>query len=224
MPSVKKIRLLWVCSLILTMQTGKCQLAQSNIETDFNETLYYDHLNYQKDQAEILKDDLNYTEIHQNDNVHSIKLFSSTGYFLRIGPDGRVTGTRNCRDNHVRLAVSVVGPNLFVIKGLGTNRYLSMNTNGRISVRENAPHVTLNQNNFDILWREYHIEHSCFRLYQSFEQFRVGIAYSNMRKANISNSTSSMKPARFLAIKRNGRVMSSSRKGIYNGIYRFPCC
>ncbi|CAL8354790.1 unnamed protein product [Merluccius merluccius] len=55
------------------------------------------------------------------------------GLFLRIGSDGRVDGTREKTNPHIKLQLQATAVGEVVIKGLSANRYLAMNRDGRLS-------------------------------------------------------------------------------------------
>ncbi|XP_063046341.1 fibroblast growth factor 2 [Engraulis encrasicolus] len=54
------------------------------------------------------------------------------GYFLRIGSDGRVDGVREKHDPHIKLQLQATSLGEVVIKGICANRYLAMNSEGRL--------------------------------------------------------------------------------------------
>ncbi|XP_028932586.1 fibroblast growth factor 2 [Ornithorhynchus anatinus] len=55
------------------------------------------------------------------------------GFFLRIQPDGRVDGVREKSDPHIKLQLQAEERGVVSIKGVGANRYLAMNEDGRLS-------------------------------------------------------------------------------------------
>lgn len=54
------------------------------------------------------------------------------GFFLRINPDGRVDGVRERSDSGIKLQLQAVERGVVFIKGVSTNRYLSMREDGRL--------------------------------------------------------------------------------------------
>ncbi|XP_048852395.1 fibroblast growth factor 2-like isoform X1 [Brienomyrus brachyistius] len=54
------------------------------------------------------------------------------GYFLRINADGRVDGTREKTDTHIKLQIQATSIGVVVIKGVSSSRYLAMNDDGRL--------------------------------------------------------------------------------------------
>lgn len=54
------------------------------------------------------------------------------GYFLRITADGQVDGIRDKNDPLIRLQLQSTSVGEVVIKGVSSNRYLSMNKDGRL--------------------------------------------------------------------------------------------
>ncbi|KAM4706946.1 fibroblast growth factor 2 [Discoglossus pictus] len=54
------------------------------------------------------------------------------GYFLRINSDGRVDGTREKGDSHIKLQLQAESLGVVSIKGIGANRYLAMKDDGRL--------------------------------------------------------------------------------------------
>ncbi|XP_030763423.1 fibroblast growth factor 1-like [Sitophilus oryzae] len=62
-----------------------------------------------------------------------MQLFSQTGYYLAVYPDGKVRGTRDAADPHSFLEIVSAGlPEHVRIKGLLTNMYVAMNKKGRL--------------------------------------------------------------------------------------------
>ncbi|NXG32236.1 FGF1 factor, partial [Dromaius novaehollandiae] len=55
---------------------------------------------------------------------------SNGGHFLRIRPDGRVDGTRDRGDLHIRLQLSAESVGEVYIRGTQSGQYLAMDTNG----------------------------------------------------------------------------------------------
>ncbi|NXA32130.1 FGF1 factor, partial [Eudromia elegans] len=66
---------------------------------------------------------------------------SNGGHFLRIQPDGRVDGTRDRSDPHVRLQLSARGAGEVYIRSAACGRYLAMDPGGRLyaAVSTGAP-------------------------------------------------------------------------------------
>ncbi|CAH2300889.1 fibroblast growth factor 2 [Pelobates cultripes] len=54
------------------------------------------------------------------------------GYFLRINSDGRVDGSREKGDSHIKLQIQAEERGVVSIKGIGANRYLAMKDDGRL--------------------------------------------------------------------------------------------
>ncbi|XP_010211028.1 PREDICTED: fibroblast growth factor 1 [Tinamus guttatus] len=57
---------------------------------------------------------------------------SNGGHFLRIRPDGRVDGTRDRSDPHVRLQLSARSAGEVYIRGAASGLYLAMDPGGRL--------------------------------------------------------------------------------------------
>ncbi|KAE8630434.1 hypothetical protein XENTR_v10000819 [Xenopus tropicalis] len=55
------------------------------------------------------------------------------GYFLRINSDGRVDGSRDKSDLHIKLQLQAVERGVVSIKGITANRYLAMKEDGRLT-------------------------------------------------------------------------------------------
>ncbi|XP_066429880.1 fibroblast growth factor 2 [Eleutherodactylus coqui] len=54
------------------------------------------------------------------------------GYFLRINSDGRVDGSREKGDSHIKLQLQAEERGVVSIKGISANRYLAMKDDGRL--------------------------------------------------------------------------------------------
>lgn len=54
------------------------------------------------------------------------------GFFLRITSDGRVDGSREKSDSHIKLQLQAEERGVVSIKGISANRYLAMKEDGRL--------------------------------------------------------------------------------------------
>ncbi|XP_071963101.1 fibroblast growth factor 12-like [Antedon mediterranea] len=133
------------------------------------------------------------------------KIVSRNGFFLWIGPDGRVRGTDDCNNRYVRVATFAVSPSLIIIRGSESGLYLSMTKAGKVSARNDTAENILSKENSDILWREKFSRRSCFVTFQSLAQFRVG---KQVRSQTVSSN--GKRRGRYLSIGKGGRATSSA--------------
>ncbi|XP_077135205.1 fibroblast growth factor 2 isoform X2 [Ranitomeya variabilis] len=54
------------------------------------------------------------------------------GFFLRINSDGKVDGSREKSDSHIKLQLQAEERGVVSIKGVSANRYLAMKDDGRL--------------------------------------------------------------------------------------------
>ncbi|XP_063776368.1 fibroblast growth factor 2 [Pseudophryne corroboree] len=55
------------------------------------------------------------------------------GFFLRINSDGRVDGSREKGDSHIKLQLQAEERGVVSIKGISANRYLAMREDGKLT-------------------------------------------------------------------------------------------
>ncbi|XP_033103029.1 fibroblast growth factor 1-like [Anneissia japonica] len=125
---ILKLNLLWAAIVTLSISSP---LLQNTASVETRSVNSHDYMNDEGwDNSE------RYNSTTNPPNAVTQMIVSRTGYFLRIGPDGLVSGTSNCRDEYVQMTTFGVGPSLFVIRGSESGLYLSMDGNGRISARK----------------------------------------------------------------------------------------
>ncbi|XP_033103030.1 putative fibroblast growth factor 1 [Anneissia japonica] len=207
MASIRKTCLLWAA----IVQALGSQLLGTSLVAGVNSTYIFDYFN-DEDKSET---DRNTTMSNRNNDQYNImrKIVSRSGYFLRIGPDGRVSGTSNCRDVYVYVTTFVVGPNLLIIRGTETGLYLAMNENGKVSARNNTESRILSQQNVDMLWREKFKPRSCFVSFQSYRAVQnrsTGLGEKSTGPRKRTNGERSIERDRFLSITKGGRVTTST--------------
>ncbi|XP_071962988.1 fibroblast growth factor 16-like [Antedon mediterranea] len=151
-------------------------------------------------------------DVHLEDDRYDVlqHVLSRTGFFLRIGPNGRTHGTSNCKDKYVKVKTFAVGPSLVVIKGSESGLYLSMDETGKVSARNNTQTMLLCRQNFDILWREQFKSGSCFVSLQSLIQFKLYNIRSEPEGLMRQSYDGNTKSGRYLSITKDGRASSST--------------
>ncbi|XP_077097852.1 fibroblast growth factor 10b [Siphateles boraxobius] len=70
--------------------------------------------------------------VHLQGDVRQRKLFSFQKFFLRIGKDGRVNGTKRKDDPYSILEITSVDVGIVAIRGLGSNLYLALSKRGEL--------------------------------------------------------------------------------------------
>uniref|UniRef100_A0A672MGY0 Fibroblast growth factor n=2 Tax=Sinocyclocheilus grahami TaxID=75366 RepID=A0A672MGY0_SINGR len=70
--------------------------------------------------------------VHLQGDVRQRKLFSFQKFFLRIGKDGRVNGTKSKDDPYSILEITSVDVGIVAIRGIGSNLYLAMSKKGEL--------------------------------------------------------------------------------------------
>ncbi|XP_018960085.2 fibroblast growth factor 10b [Cyprinus carpio] len=70
--------------------------------------------------------------VHLQGDVRQRKLFSFQKFFLRIGKDGRVNGTKSKDDPYSILEITSVDVGIVAIRGIGSNLYLAINKKGEL--------------------------------------------------------------------------------------------
>ncbi|TRY71423.1 hypothetical protein DNTS_011665 [Danionella cerebrum] len=70
--------------------------------------------------------------LHLEGDVRQRKLFSFQKFFLRIGTDGKVNGTKSEDDPFSVLEITSVDVGIVAIRGLGSNLYLAISKKGRL--------------------------------------------------------------------------------------------
>ncbi|XP_056602639.1 fibroblast growth factor 10b [Triplophysa dalaica] len=70
--------------------------------------------------------------VHLQGDVRQRKLFSFQKFFLRIGKDGRVNGTKSKDDPYSILEITSVDIGIVAIRGLGSNLYLAISKKGEL--------------------------------------------------------------------------------------------
>ncbi|XP_067296393.1 fibroblast growth factor 10b [Pseudorasbora parva] len=70
--------------------------------------------------------------VHLQGDVRQRKLFSFQKFFLRIGRDGTVNGTKRKDDPYSILEITSVDVGIVAIRGLGSKRYLALNKRGEL--------------------------------------------------------------------------------------------
>ncbi|XP_056110792.1 fibroblast growth factor 10b [Rhinichthys klamathensis goyatoka] len=70
--------------------------------------------------------------VHLQGDVRQRKLFSFQKFFLRIGKDGRVNGTKRKDDPYSILEITSVDVGIVAVKGLGSNLYLALSKRGEL--------------------------------------------------------------------------------------------
>jgi len=76
-------------------------------------------------------------------SVTSVKLFGKNHWFLRLQGDGNITGTREQGNVEVNLQLQSIGKGLVRIYGPEVNRYLAMDSNGRLVSTKNKTDSTI---------------------------------------------------------------------------------
>lgn len=69
---------------------------------------------------------------HLQGDVRSRKLFSYQKFFLRIGKDGRVNGTKREDDPYSILEIRSVDVGVVAIRGISSNHFLAITKGGRL--------------------------------------------------------------------------------------------
>ncbi|XP_051552392.1 fibroblast growth factor 10-like [Myxocyprinus asiaticus] len=70
--------------------------------------------------------------VHLQGDVRQRKLFSFQKFFLRIGKDGSVNGTKSKDDPYSILEITSVDVGIVAIRGLGSNHYLAISKKGKL--------------------------------------------------------------------------------------------
>uniref|UniRef100_A0A671QPZ1 Fibroblast growth factor n=2 Tax=Sinocyclocheilus anshuiensis TaxID=1608454 RepID=A0A671QPZ1_9TELE len=70
--------------------------------------------------------------VHLQGDVRQRKLFSFQKFFLRIGKDGRVNGTKSKDDPYSILEITSVDVGIVAIRGIGSNLYLAISKKGEL--------------------------------------------------------------------------------------------
>ncbi|XP_051967492.1 fibroblast growth factor 10b [Xyrauchen texanus] len=70
--------------------------------------------------------------VHLQGDVRQRKLFSFQKFFLRVGKDGTVNGTKSKDDPYSILEITSVDVGIVAIKGLGSNHYLAISKKGEL--------------------------------------------------------------------------------------------
>ncbi|XP_051972288.1 fibroblast growth factor 10-like [Xyrauchen texanus] len=70
--------------------------------------------------------------VHLQGDVRQRKLFSFQKFFLRIGKDGSVNGTKSKDDPYSILEITSVDVGIVAIRGLGSNQYLAISKKGEL--------------------------------------------------------------------------------------------
>ncbi|XP_065106122.1 fibroblast growth factor 10b [Paramisgurnus dabryanus] len=70
--------------------------------------------------------------VHLQGDVRQRKLYSFQKFFLRIGKDGRVNGTKSKDDPYNILEITSVDVGIVAIRGLGSNLYLAISKKGEL--------------------------------------------------------------------------------------------
>uniref|UniRef100_A0A8C1XQ20 Fibroblast growth factor n=1 Tax=Cyprinus carpio TaxID=7962 RepID=A0A8C1XQ20_CYPCA len=70
--------------------------------------------------------------VHLQGDVRQRKLFSFQKFFLRIGKDGRVNGTKSKDDPNSILEITSVDVGIVAIRGIGSNLYLAISKKGEL--------------------------------------------------------------------------------------------
>ncbi|RXN28763.1 fibroblast growth factor 10-like protein [Labeo rohita] len=70
--------------------------------------------------------------VHLQGDVRQRKLFSFQKFFLRIGKDGKVNGTKSKDDPYSILEITSVDVGIVAIRGIGSNLYLAINKKGEL--------------------------------------------------------------------------------------------
>ncbi|KAK7164003.1 hypothetical protein R3I94_002657 [Phoxinus phoxinus] len=70
--------------------------------------------------------------VHLQGDVRQRKLFSFQKFFLRIGRDGRVNGTKRKDDPYSVLEITSVDVGIVAIRGLGSDLYLALSKRGEL--------------------------------------------------------------------------------------------
>ncbi|XP_051751567.1 fibroblast growth factor 10b [Ctenopharyngodon idella] len=70
--------------------------------------------------------------VHLQGDVRQRKLFSFQKFFLRIGKDGRVNGTKRKDDPYSILEITSVDVGIVAVRGLSSNLYLAISKRGEL--------------------------------------------------------------------------------------------
>ncbi|XP_073716345.1 fibroblast growth factor 10b [Misgurnus anguillicaudatus] len=70
--------------------------------------------------------------VHLQGDIRQRKLYSFQKFFLRIGKDGRVNGTKSKDDPYNILEITSVDVGIVAIRGLGSNLYLAISKKGEL--------------------------------------------------------------------------------------------
>ncbi|XP_059404767.1 fibroblast growth factor 10-like [Carassius carassius] len=70
--------------------------------------------------------------VHLQGDVRQRKLFSFQKFFLRIGKDGRVNGTKSKDDPYSILEITSVDVGIVAIRAIGSNLYLAISKRGEL--------------------------------------------------------------------------------------------
>ncbi|NP_001039323.1 fibroblast growth factor 10b precursor [Danio rerio] len=70
--------------------------------------------------------------VHLQGDVRQRRLFSFQKFFLRIGKDGKVNGTKSEDDPYSILEITSVDVGVVAIRGLGSNLYLAISKKGEL--------------------------------------------------------------------------------------------
>uniref|UniRef100_A0A8C2BAI1 Fibroblast growth factor n=1 Tax=Cyprinus carpio TaxID=7962 RepID=A0A8C2BAI1_CYPCA len=81
--------------------------------------------------------------VHLQGDVRQRKLFSFQKFFLRIGKDGRVNGTKSKDDPYSILEITSVDVGIVAIRGISSNLYLAINKKGELYGAVSVLHQTI---------------------------------------------------------------------------------